>query len=290
MENLRLHKRLQRQRRLIAILGFVIVAIVILALNVENFIEIHFRNDFLHAIKSSMEYPLTAMIVGVLFTAALVSIVDLVAGRLPESSESERVLEEFYYAAKKEITRYIGYYRSHSIVHIGPIDENGNLKFVMESRIHGVGNAEIRGIRDVSKTGGESNKFKRSHSWFDRPENGKDDVELELKYEIDDQELKGYSSVIYIENGERRSERLEANYKNCLKDDHIWNSPVFGGFTVYFELPGYECQVHVIRGSKEERVDGAKNFFGGTKKFSYDDSLFTHQGFSWSIKKKEKKK
>ena len=232
------------------------------------------------SIGANTDRTISAVFAGALIAVSVSYFSDLFArywGTQDPSGMPPHFYQEAYRAAKKEVED-IGYYRANSIVRIGQIDQDGNLRFVLESDIIGVRNTDIP-ARD-SKIEPPAN-FKGVDVWLE-------------SYEIDGRKLhtdgQGLPETIPIKKGDRLPERLEVVYrlKGRLKfeDEHTWDTPVFREFTVYFELPGYECRVSVTKGSKREPLGGSRSL---RKKFTCHHSLFTHQGFSWSIKKEEEK-
>ena len=256
--------------------------IVILFLPLDSLLSGILPKSIEGNIEANTDRTISAVFAGALIAVSVSYFSDLFArywGTQDLSGIPPHFYQEACQAAKKEVED-IGYYREKSIIHIGPIDPKGNLKFVLESSIIGVRDTNVP-ARD-SKIG-PSEKFKN--------------VDVKSEYEIDGRKLQtdgeSLQETIPIKKGERLPEHLEAVYqlkglKDRLEfqDEHIWDTPVFRGFTVYFDLPGYECRVSVMKGSKREPLVGNGNT---RKKFTYYHSLFIHQGFSWSIKKEEEK-
>ena len=222
----------------------------------------------------------TAILASALLATALYYFFSLVV-RFLEAPALREIPKDFFEGIEKEVYKYVGYYRTNVEIWIflekQEAEERHKVKIVFHSYIYG--------RREFSYIGVPK---------FDPPKWA--EFKPKPKYTINGHTV---TKEYPIHKGDIKSERLEVCYllesemENFLddrvfKDNHLWDSPVSGGFVIHFEFPEefpeYECKVCIMKGSKKEPIYPS----GKTKKFVHSGALFAHQGFSWSIEKEKK--
>lgn len=203
----------------------------------------------------------------------------------------DEIPEGFYHAAEEELCA-IGYYRVSTKVEIA-------IKNIMIGGIKGK-YLEVALSSDI--VGAAKSHIDKKYYHFGPSVTGSGIVPREVHYKIGETEWKSKREtaqncehkhehgIISIKKGEHKSETVKAYYdleedKLSYGDNHVWQSPVSGGFSVHFRLPEYNCNAEIKRGPKLEQIED-RRVDGGSEHFFYPKSLFSNQSFYWSIKKK----
>lgn len=206
----------------------------------------------------------------------------------------DEIPEGFYHAAEEEL-HDIGYYKISAKVEIAKKDKI----------IDGTEGEYLEVTFSSVIVGAEKSHIDKKSYHFGPSVTGNQIVPSEIHYKIGKIEWKSKSKrtinqeyeheyedgIIPIEKGEHKSEIVKAYYylekdESRYGDDHIWQSPVSGGFSVQFKLPEYDCNALIKRGPKLKQIEDRRADDEG-EHFFYPKSLFSNQGFHWSITKKE---
>ena len=221
----------------------------------------------------ALKYAPTAVLASAFLAVMFTYIAKLVTGIL--ETDRYEIPEILLDRINDEITVRIGYYKTDTSIHIGPI-KDGKLKFVLDSSIVGMRN----GVR------------------ISRPvEVGEPICPKDVEVNVELHQIAGYmlheGEVALIDKGSFESEHIEISYDTKdkhipkLKDDHTWSAPSSGKVAVCFDLPGYECKAYTIVGNDEESIKSLVSMDRSRTRFLHSDPMFTNQRIVWSIEKKQ---
>ena len=251
---------------------------------------------------------------GVLGTliALIVEMIVAVFGK-PDLSE---IPMDVYESAKKEVLTTVRYYRGNCTIHI-KLRKQNTLQVILESEVYGKddGGSIMRAEIEPPKTKTKTKTKTPTSDGSSQPEHREPPEHQEPpKHQIDGREVGGPESggSVPIGKGEVKSEYIESTFpfddaslEEGIEDVHRWLSPISGGFTVIFYLPveckcsgrykclesKYNCHLTILRGYRKDDILPTKTRWRKEgdfwkRRFVYNEALFSHQGFHWSIKKK----
>ena len=253
----------------------------IVILNMKEMLEKILPSDII----SNITYTPSAMLLGAILAVALHYAVYLIV-TLSIWLFLDEIPKGFYHAVAEEL-QGVGYYRISTKVEIRITkikidgDEKEHLEIAFSSDIVGTENTFI------------DKKYYHSDS-------SEKITPKEIHYKIGNEEWRSTTKkddtitikkddTITIKKGERISEAVKVYYdleRDELIDDHMWRSPVSGGFSVTFRLPGYKYSANITRGPKLHNFEDNYSVDGG-RCYSYSKSLFSKQGFKWFIEKEK---
>ena len=192
----------------------------------------------------------------------------------------------FYEETSRVVFMDFGFYRMNTQVIIGPIcldKDKQRMKFTLKSDIIIVnsdkGNIDIK--YDAGPLAGNVSVLPDEIDYkigtFEGTRTTKETnshIRVKETIRIDGTQTKfAEICVIYYDLGKGEV--------TCLKDDHIWLSPVSGGLSVHLEFPEYQCSVVTLG---EPAPAPFRREHDG-RSFSHPEAVFANQGFSWSIEK-----
>ena len=224
----------------------------------------------------------SAIFISALLAVFLHNLFDFIANWFMPQSLDE-IPEDIRQEAMRVVVGDIGFYRKNTELSIDLIHEvGGGSKLVLNftssilragkssSNINikyyagpiKVGNAEASPTELYYKIGTTGNTIYREK--YKNEINISDDIHID---KIQDEQLK----ICYDMGGSNVS---------CITDEHTWESPISGGFSVRFNLSGYNCDATTSRGTKFRRRSYSKPVI-----LYHPGALLANQGFSWSIQK-----